>query len=67
MNSDGTVVSGSLATGGGSVSWQPLPASGPSADVLAALTDSPDPVRGGDELHYTPRPRTWSAPARPPG
>src|SRR6185295_14881832 len=34
-------------------SWQPIPAGRPAADVLATITDSPDPVRGGDELHYT--------------
>jgi uncharacterized repeat protein (TIGR01451 family) len=42
-----------LVASGSEPSWQPLPAAGPSADVLATLTDAPDPVRAGDELHYT--------------
>jgi uncharacterized repeat protein (TIGR01451 family) len=42
-----------LVSSGSQPSWQPLPASPPAADVLATITDAPDPVRGGDELHYT--------------
>ena len=33
--------------------WQPLPGPGPNADVLASITDSPDPVKGGGNLTYT--------------
>jgi Tol biopolymer transport system component len=51
MNTNGT---GDVLVAPGTLpSWQPIPASRPAADVLATITDSPDPVRGGDELHYT--------------
>jgi uncharacterized repeat protein (TIGR01451 family) len=52
MDSDGTDVSGLIASGS-HPDWQPLPAGPTSADVLATITDSPDPVKGGAELHYT--------------
>jgi uncharacterized repeat protein (TIGR01451 family) len=51
MNSDGT---GVTTIGLGSdPSWQPLPVSGPAADVLATISDAPDPVPAGGELHYS--------------
>ena len=51
MNPDGTnrvaLVTGALPD------WQPLRAGGPQADVLATITDSPDPVPAGELLTYT--------------
>jgi uncharacterized repeat protein (TIGR01451 family) len=43
--------------------WQPLPPPGPSADLLALLTDSPDPVAAGGELHYTAQAKNLVGPA----
>jgi uncharacterized repeat protein (TIGR01451 family) len=43
-------------------SWQPLPAQSPAADVFAVLTDAPDPVRAGDELHYTAAAKNLTGP-----
>jgi uncharacterized repeat protein (TIGR01451 family) len=51
MSTSGTA--DTLLAPGTEPAWQPLPSSGPSADVLATLTDAPDPIRAGDELHYT--------------
>ena len=68
MNADGS--SFALVpntTGGEDPDWQPLPAPGPSADVLAVLTDSPDPVRGGDELHYSAQAKNLVGPSAATG
>jgi uncharacterized repeat protein (TIGR01451 family) len=66
MNTDGTGVSTPLATGS-SPDWQPIPPAPGSVDVLAALSDSPDPVKGGGELHYTASAKNLVNPATATG
>jgi uncharacterized repeat protein (TIGR01451 family) len=56
-----------LLAAGTEPAWQPLPGAGPSADVLAGLADAPDPVRGGDELHYTATAANFVGPAAATG
>ena len=51
MNPDGTGIVD--VTDGTLPDWQPLNAGGTQADVLATLTDSPDPVAAGGILTYT--------------
>jgi uncharacterized repeat protein (TIGR01451 family) len=50
-NLDGTGVAD--LTDGTEPDWQPLPSAGPEADMLASISDAPDPIPVGGRLHYT--------------
>jgi uncharacterized repeat protein (TIGR01451 family) len=51
MNANGT--GDTFLADGTDPSWQPLPTAGPESDLIAAISDAPDPIPAGGELHYT--------------